>query len=104
MAMEMGIRQLKNELSEVLRAVKDGEDITVTEHGKAIAKIVPIKEEAFESRLERLIREGRVTSAKKPKSKTLPKPIDLGPGSGHQFRLVSGGFATRVLVEQNWCL
>ncbi len=39
----VGTRELKNKLSEYLRRVKAGEMITVTEHGKPIGTIVPIK-------------------------------------------------------------
>ncbi|MCX6053305.1 MAG: type II toxin-antitoxin system prevent-host-death family antitoxin [Chloroflexi bacterium] len=41
--MRVGTRDLKNKLSEYLRRVKAGEIITVTEHGKPIGQIVPIK-------------------------------------------------------------
>ncbi len=39
----VGTRELKNKLSEYMRRVKAGETITVTEHGKTIGQIVPIK-------------------------------------------------------------
>ena len=37
----MGIRELKNRLSEVVRAVKDGEHILVTDRGTVVAELVP---------------------------------------------------------------
>jgi len=40
---KVGTRELKNKLSEYLRRVKAGETIIVTEHGKSIGQIVPIK-------------------------------------------------------------
>lgn len=69
--MDVGVRDLRNALSRHLARVREGETITVTEHGKPIAKIVPIKELSV---LERLIAEGRVTPAKHPKG-PLPPPI-----------------------------
>lgn len=39
----VGARELKVKLSEYLRRVKAGETILVTEHGKPIGQIVPIK-------------------------------------------------------------
>ncbi|TAN24472.1 MAG: type II toxin-antitoxin system Phd/YefM family antitoxin [Acidobacteria bacterium] len=39
MATEVGVRELKNKLSEHLRRVKAGEDVIITEHGKPIAKL-----------------------------------------------------------------
>jgi len=39
----VGIRELKSKLSEYLRRVKAGETIIVTERGKTIGQIVPVK-------------------------------------------------------------
>ena len=38
----VGIRELKNRLTHYLRAVRRGDVITVTAHGKPIARLVPI--------------------------------------------------------------
>ncbi len=38
----VGIRELKNRLTHYLRAVRRGSAITVTAHGKPIARLVPI--------------------------------------------------------------
>lgn len=38
-----GVRNLKNNLSEVLRDVKAGETVLVTEHGRVIAELRPSK-------------------------------------------------------------
>jgi antitoxin (DNA-binding transcriptional repressor) of toxin-antitoxin stability system len=45
--------------------------VTVTDHGRAIARIVPVDEP---SALERLIAEGSVRPAKRPKQ-AAPKPV-----------------------------
>ena len=37
----MGVRELKNRLSEVLRAVKAGEHILVTDRGAVVAELAP---------------------------------------------------------------
>lgn len=37
----MGIRELKNRLSEVVRAVKAGEHVLVTDRGAVVAELVP---------------------------------------------------------------
>jgi prevent-host-death family protein len=39
----VGTRELKSKLSEYLRRVKGGETIIVTEHGKSIGQIIPLK-------------------------------------------------------------
>ena len=58
----VGVRELRQQASRVLDLVKKGEVIVVTEHGKPIAEIVPIKK----TKLERLIEQGAVTPAKEP--------------------------------------
>jgi antitoxin (DNA-binding transcriptional repressor) of toxin-antitoxin stability system len=72
--MEIGIRALRDSLSRQLELVKAGYTVVVTEHGKTIAKIVPMDGQSV---LDRLIEEGRVTPAREPKGE-LPPPIDLG--------------------------
>lgn len=63
---QMGVRELKDNLSSALRQAAAGETIEVTEHGHPLARIVPIYRR---SRYEQLLAEGRVT---------LPEPgIDL---------------------------
>ena len=62
---EAGIRELRNRLSFYVRAVRAGGEVTVTDHGKPVARLVPL---AGGRRLERLIAEGLVTPASSPKS------------------------------------
>ncbi len=40
---QVGTRELKNKLSEYMRRVKAGETIIVTEHGRTIGQIIPVK-------------------------------------------------------------
>jgi prevent-host-death family protein len=81
--MEIGVRALRDSLSKYLDEVKAGRTVVVTEHGRPIARIVPIEEM---SPLERLIAEGRATPASKPMGR-LPKPIK---GTGGVSDLVIG--------------
>ncbi len=78
---DVGVRDLKNNLSRHLKTVKDGETITVTEHGRPIARIEPIVEL---SRLEQMIADGSATAAKEPKGE-LPPPIKHDGGSILEF-------------------
>lgn len=57
--LKVGTRELKNKLSEYLRRVKAGEIITVTEHGKSIGQIIPIKP-TLEERLQIMIEAGQI--------------------------------------------
>lgn len=76
---EVGIRSLRDHLSKHLDDVKEGRTVTVTEHGRPIARIVPI--ERARSTLEELIAQGVVTPAGKTGG-TLPEPVQgAGPVS-----------------------
>jgi prevent-host-death family protein len=68
--MEVGVRELRNNLSRYLARVRHGEEVVVTERGRAIARVLPL---SGERAIDRLTREGRVTPAKNPRSPR-PKP------------------------------
>ncbi len=72
---EIGIRELRDHLSQYLEQVKAGEEIVVTDRGRAIARLVPVERE---STLDRLIREGRVTLPTRDHRTALSDPIDIG--------------------------
>lgn len=57
----VGIRELRQNATSVLRGVAAGEVVEVTDRGRAVARIVPIHEA---SRLEQLIGESRASLAK----------------------------------------
>jgi prevent-host-death family protein len=76
----VGVRDLKNQLSQYLQYVKNGEKVIITEHNKIIAEIsVPVEEKedtipVVEKELERLSNEGEIILAKRNKSYVnLPK-------------------------------
>ena len=63
---EIGIRDLKASLSEVIRSVGRGEQVRVTMRGEPIADIVPAG--ARDDRLSALVAQGRIV----PPSRSLP--------------------------------
>jgi len=65
---EIGVRELKESLSETLRAVGRGDQVRVTVRGRAIADIVPAGAAAGDDRLRELVAAGRVV----PPSVTRP--------------------------------
>ena len=69
----VGIRDLRDNLSRHLQAVKEGGEITVTEHGKPVARIVSYVEP---TRIERMIAEGKITLPARPKDEPLPEPVE----------------------------
>jgi len=63
------VRELRDHLSQYLELVREGEEVTVTDHGKAVARLVPLDRPRP---LDRLIAEGLVTprqTAKKPRTR-----------------------------------
>ena len=69
--MEVGVRELRNNLSRYLERVRRGEEVVVTDRGHAIAHVLPLGTERV---LDRLIAEGVVTPAQRSKSRA-GKPI-----------------------------
>ena len=59
---EIGARDLKRSLSEVLRAVEHGAHVRVTVRGRAVADIVPAGAAAGDERVRALLAEGRQTA------------------------------------------
>ncbi|MDI6768571.1 MAG: type II toxin-antitoxin system prevent-host-death family antitoxin [Anaerolineales bacterium] len=53
----VGTRELKSRLSEYLRRVKAGQTVVVTERGKVIGQIVPLKP-SLEERLQAMVAAG----------------------------------------------
>ena len=62
----VGLRDLRHHMSEVLARVRRGETIDVTEHGRLIARIVPVGECQPTPVLARLVESGRATLARRP--------------------------------------
>lgn len=69
---EVGIRDLKNNLSRYLERVRDGEEVVVTDHGRPVARLTSI--DAPTSRLAELVAAGLVTPPK-TRRRSAPKPI-----------------------------
>lgn len=63
-ALDVGVKELRANLRHWLEAVQGGTEITVTERGKPIARIVPA---AGQSAYERMVAEGLITPAKRPR-------------------------------------
>jgi prevent-host-death family protein len=60
----VGVRDLRDHLSAFLERVKAGEIITVTEHGRPIARLV--RDEPYSARILELAAQGRLTLPTKP--------------------------------------
>lgn len=67
----VGVRELRDGLSRHLAAVREGHTITVTDHGRPVARLVPI---GVPTKLEQLVAEGKVTPASRRKG---PRPTPV---------------------------
>ncbi|MPZ54731.1 MAG: type II toxin-antitoxin system prevent-host-death family antitoxin [Acidimicrobiia bacterium] len=88
----VGVRELKNRLSEYLRMVKAGEDILVTERGEVIAELhQPTLRRAnqMESSLEDLVRQGKARMGL-PNDPSVYPPLKQVLSSGAAARLLDG--------------
>jgi antitoxin (DNA-binding transcriptional repressor) of toxin-antitoxin stability system len=74
-----GVKDLKNNLSRYLSRVKKGQDILITERGKAIARIIreQPKEVTYEEALSLLVLKGMVTLPGKEPTKDITPPIKV---------------------------
>ena len=79
----VGVKDLKNQLSQYLHRVKKGEEVIVTERGKPIAVIAPAEgspvSRSLEARLTELAKEGKITLPRGKWLERLPRiPIQGG--------------------------
>lgn len=72
----VGVRELRQEASAILRRVKAGESVVVTEHGKPVAQIIP----AGASKYEQWIARGLIRPAANPGGLKDCEPAKLPKG------------------------
>jgi len=63
---EVGVKELKDRLSQYLRHVASGERIRVTSRGRAVAEILPVGDDALGPKVRALVAQGRVALPAKP--------------------------------------
>jgi prevent-host-death family protein len=76
--MKIGVRELRQNASAVLRRVIGGESVEVTERGRPVALIVPLPEP--DDLIERLVSQ-RLAKPAKGNLSDLPSPLTPVPGS-----------------------
>jgi prevent-host-death family protein len=70
----VGARELRHDLRAILDRVWEGERFEVTDRGKPVARLIPVR--GRETPLERLIADGKLRPAKRPLH-PLPQPLGL---------------------------
>lgn len=76
-AQEVGIRELRQNLSVYVARVKKGERFVVTEHNRPVAELVPPAGEPREETWEELVERVGIKEATKPP--VFPKPLPYPP-------------------------
>ena len=75
-----GVTELKASLSEMLARVKSGEEILITEHGRPVARLMPLPPWDMDAATEELVRKGLVKLPELPMDVEeflkLPRPED----------------------------
>lgn len=72
----VGVRELHNRTSELMKAVAEGADLEVTNHGKVVGRMKSVQ---VDSPYERLKREGMIREAE-IRDDWLPEPVTPTPG------------------------
>ena len=67
--MDVGVPDLRDGLSRHLASVREGHTITVTDHGRPVARIVPV---GVPTKLEQLIAEGTVSPGRRTRAELPP--------------------------------
>lgn len=79
--MRIGIRELRDTLTQTLRRVRNGESIEVTHDGEPVAVISPYRP----SHIDRLIAEGKLHPPSRPRTYPIPPPVkQTGPMSASE--------------------
>ena len=74
--MSVGVRELRQRASELLRQVERGESIEITDRGRPVAVISPLPPG---SSYRRMLVEGEIARASRETGE-LPEPLALSPG------------------------
>jgi prevent-host-death family protein len=72
----IGVRELKQSLSETLRAVSRGEQVRVTLRGRPLADIVPAGPAIRDERLRELVAQGRIVPAARARPRKPPSLVE----------------------------
>jgi prevent-host-death family protein len=73
---EVGIRELRANLSRWLEQVREGREVVVTDRGKPVAKLVPFDADVDDPFAD-LIARGLVRMPTSPKRSSLPPPVPV---------------------------
>ncbi|MBW1778312.1 MAG: type II toxin-antitoxin system prevent-host-death family antitoxin [Deltaproteobacteria bacterium] len=76
---QVGIREAKIQLSKLMKWVKNGQEIILTDRGRPVGKIVPMDKEALPlaDRIRQLEEQGDLVPIEGKSKRSLPVPIPV---------------------------
>ena len=83
----VGIRDAKMHLSKYLKMVQQGAEVTITDRGRPVGKIIPIhtKEMPLKERIKRMEDRGQIKPVTAEGQVKLPPPIPVPHGIAQQL-------------------
>jgi prevent-host-death family protein len=83
----LGIREVKTHLSSLLKKIKEGQEIIITERGKPIGKIIPFpaKDLSLENRIQQLENQGKLEPLSNKAGRRLPPPLPAPLGLAQKY-------------------
>lgn len=87
LSQNLGIREVKTNLSKLMKKVQEGQEIIITDRGKPIGKIVSVASEArsLEERIRVLEDKGMLESVPKKARRQIPPPIPVPKGLAQKY-------------------
>ncbi len=84
---QIGVREAKINLSKLLRQIKQGREVILTERGTPVGKIVPMPRESLSlaERLRKMEEQGLLEPKCKGVRKRVPPPLPLPEGIAQQY-------------------
>ena len=86
-SINVGVREAKINLSKLLKIVQNGSEIILTDRGRPVGKIVPIKEESLplHARIKQLEEKGVIETRAEKIDIKIPHPIPVQNGVAQRF-------------------
>jgi len=87
LSINVGIRDAKINLSKLLKMVQKGSEVILTDRGRPVGKIIPVKPESLPllERVKRLEDQGIMEPPSGKGRKRIPPPISLSDGLAQKF-------------------
>jgi len=83
----VGVREAKINLSKLLKRVKLGQEVVITDRGKPVGKIVPVPQDliSLDERINKMEKQGLLGPTGKGRVMRLPPPLPAREGVAQEF-------------------